>query len=122
MGATFRALVPYFEPRFLDSSYGFRTGARAWQAPGEKTQHETFNTWRLLADLELAVNEERRCVLVIDDVRKAFDNVNIDLLPPPPSMARKAPSRPLEPSRPPKEGPGPPCRAEAILEPPGTIR
>src|SRR5262245_57121380 len=56
-----------------------RTGPRAWQAPGEK-ENETFNTWRLLADVERVVNEDGRWVLVIDDVRRAFDNVNIDLV------------------------------------------
>jgi hypothetical protein len=81
-GALFRALVPYFEPLFLSSSYGFRASAKMWTAPGQEqeadNEKETFDTWRLLADLEQAVNEEHLCVLVIDDVRKAFDNVRID--------------------------------------------
>ncbi|MCC6421225.1 MAG: hypothetical protein IT429_23560, partial [Gemmataceae bacterium] len=75
-GALYRALVPYFEPRL--SGYGFRAAPEMWTAEGEPL--ERYNTWRLLADLELAITEEQRFVLAIDDVKKAFDNVNIDLV------------------------------------------
>jgi retron-type reverse transcriptase len=77
-GAIYRALVPYFEPRFLPCSYGFRAAAKNWTARGAK--QETYNTWRLLADLQVVATEEKRFVLVIDDVRKAFDNVNITVV------------------------------------------
>jgi hypothetical protein len=36
------------------------------------------SVWKLLAKLEIEVAEEERWVLAVDDVKNAFDNVNID--------------------------------------------
>jgi retron-type reverse transcriptase len=77
-GAINRALVPYFEPRFLPCSYGFRVSPKTYQTASEEQQ--AYNTSRLLAELDVIVNEEQRYVLVIDDVRKAFDNVDISIV------------------------------------------
>jgi retron-type reverse transcriptase len=77
-GAIYRALLAYFEPEFSPYSYGFRAAPDAWMEPAE--QRRTWNTWALLADLEQIVVSEHRFVLAIDDVRKAFDNVDIDLV------------------------------------------
>jgi retron-type reverse transcriptase len=76
-GAVYRALYPYFETKFLDCSYGFRASSKASK---KDEKEETYSTWRLLADLELAVNEDKLFFLVNEDVRKAFDNVDIDIV------------------------------------------
>jgi retron-type reverse transcriptase len=55
-------LTPFFEKVFLNGSYGFR--------PRRSPR-------RLLADLERHVIEHDRNVLVVDDVRKAFDSLPI---------------------------------------------
>ena len=60
--ALHNALSPLCEPLFLDGSYGFRTGR---------------GTWDMLADLELAITQEDRCVLAVDDIRAAFDRLPI---------------------------------------------
>jgi retron-type reverse transcriptase len=56
------ALTPFFEKIFRNGSYGFRPKR---------------SPWHLLADLERDVIEHDRNVLVVDDVRKAFDNLPI---------------------------------------------
>ena len=61
--ALHRALTPLWEAVFLPRSMGFRPGRSAWG---------------LLAELELAVVGGGLWVLTVDDVKKAFDNVNID--------------------------------------------
>jgi retron-type reverse transcriptase len=53
----------FWEQRFLDCSYGFRPQR---------------STWTLLADLNVAMSTMDRHVLVIADIRKAFDNVPVD--------------------------------------------
>lgn len=56
------ALEPVWERVFLPCSYGFRPQRSAWD---------------LLADLEIAIERTGQYVLAIDDVKKAFDNVNL---------------------------------------------
>jgi retron-type reverse transcriptase len=53
----------FWKARFLRWSYGFREG---------------MSTWRLLAELEVAMQITGRRVLAIDDVKNAFDTVPID--------------------------------------------
>lgn len=60
-----RVLTPTLEATFLPGSFGFRPG---------------LGTWNLLAELEAAMIHDGRAVLAVDDVRKAFDFVNIPLL------------------------------------------
>ena len=57
------ALEPLWEQVFLDGSYGFRP-------------HR--NCWKLLADLQARMVRQDRWVLAIDDVRNAFDHVDIE--------------------------------------------
>jgi len=57
-----RVLAPTLEATFLPSSFGFRPG---------------LGTWDLLAELGAAMIHDGRAVLAVDDVRKAFDVVNI---------------------------------------------
>ena len=57
------AFAPFWETKFLDCSYGFRPAR---------------STWRLLADLHVRMKQLNRWVLVVADVRKAFDNVPVD--------------------------------------------
>jgi group II intron reverse transcriptase/maturase len=62
--AVVQVLQPVFEPRFSDSSYGFRPGRSAQQAIGRaKGYYEEGYTWVVDLDLE-----------------KFFDTVNHDLL------------------------------------------
>ena len=56
------AFAPFWETKFMNCSYGFRPAR---------------STWRLLADLHVSMRKLRRCVLVVADVRKAFDNVPV---------------------------------------------
>src|SRR5262249_14351507 len=58
-----RVLMPLWESVFLDGSWGFRP-------------HR--NTWGLLATLKKVVERNHSRVLVVDDVRTAFDTVRID--------------------------------------------
>ena len=60
-----RVLTPTLEATFLPSSFGFRPG---------------LGTWNMLAELGAAMIHDGRPVLAVDDVRKAFDVVNIPLL------------------------------------------
>jgi hypothetical protein len=59
------AMVPYWETIFLDGSHGFRPDR---------------SNWTLLAQLERAVVEQGRWVLVSDDVKSAFPRFHIDLV------------------------------------------
>jgi hypothetical protein len=56
-------LSPYGEAIFLPQSYGFRPGVGAWD---------------LLADLEHSVTTGNKWVIAVDDIRGAFDNLQID--------------------------------------------
>jgi RNA-directed DNA polymerase len=60
-----RALKNFWERRFLANSHGFRPRRSAWT---------------LLASLSVAMATHHRLVLVNDDVRKAFDEVNLEIL------------------------------------------
>ena len=67
--ALHQVLQPIFEPRFSESSYGFRPGRNAWQAVQAARDHvRSCKGW--VADIDLA---------------KFFDRVNHDVL-----MARVA--------------------------------
>ena len=55
-------LQPFWEKVYLRNSFGFRPGRSVWQ---------------MIAELEATMEKYDRYVLVIDDVRKAFDNVPI---------------------------------------------
>jgi hypothetical protein len=61
--ALHRVLMPLWETVFLDESWGFRP-------------HR--HTWGLLATLKKVVERNHSWVLVVDDVRTAFDTVRID--------------------------------------------
>jgi hypothetical protein len=56
------ALAPFWETVFLPSSMGFRRGR---------------GVWRMLAEQEAVVVGQGRWVLATDDVKNAFDNVNV---------------------------------------------
>lgn len=58
-----KALTPLWEPMFSPRSMGFRPDR---------------GTHRMLAEMELVMARDDCWVLAIDDVKKAFDNVNID--------------------------------------------
>ena len=60
--ALHEALQPFWEKVYLRNSFGFRPRRSAWQ---------------MLAELEATMDKDDSHVLVIDDVRKAFDNVPI---------------------------------------------
>jgi RNA-directed DNA polymerase len=60
--ALHEALQPFWEKVYLRNSFGFRNGRSVWQMVGE---------------LEATMDKYDRWMLVIDDVRKAFDNVPI---------------------------------------------
>jgi hypothetical protein len=57
------AMTPLLEKVFLPLSWGFRPGR---------------GTWGMLADMERVMVGQSRWVLATDDVRKAFDNINLD--------------------------------------------
>jgi hypothetical protein len=59
------ALTPFWEKIFLPQSMGFRPGR---------------STWHVLAELDFVMPTQNRWVLAIDDVKQAFDNVNIDIV------------------------------------------
>jgi len=63
--ALYRTLEPHFDKLFLPASWGFRPER---------------GTWQMLADLKRTVEESGRWILAIDDVRKAFDNVQVEHL------------------------------------------
>ncbi len=56
------ALSPLWETVFLRESFGFRPG---------------LGIWDLLADLEYTTTATNTWILVIDDIRRAFDNIDI---------------------------------------------
>lgn len=60
--ALHRTLEPHFDKLFLAGSWGFRHGR---------------GTWHMLADLKNTIEHKQRWILAIEDVRKAFDNVEI---------------------------------------------
>lgn len=60
--ALHRKLTPHLDKLFMDGSWGFRPGR---------------GTWEMLAHLKKTVEQTGRCVLAIEDVRKAFDNVRV---------------------------------------------
>ena len=60
--AVYRSLEPYLDKLFLSGSWGFRPGR---------------GTWEMLAHLKKTIEETGRWILVVDDVRKAFDNVRV---------------------------------------------
>jgi RNA-directed DNA polymerase len=57
------ALTPLLEKEFLDMSWGFRPGR---------------GVWGMLADMERVMVGQGRWVLATDDIRKAFDTINLD--------------------------------------------
>jgi hypothetical protein len=57
------AMTPLLEKEFLDMSWGFRPRR---------------GTWGMLADMERVMAREGRWVLAVDDIRRAFDSINID--------------------------------------------
>jgi hypothetical protein len=57
------AMTPLLEKIFLPMSWGFRRNR---------------GTWGMLADMERVMVGQGRWVLATDDVRKAFDNINLD--------------------------------------------
>lgn len=57
------AMTPSLEKIFLPMSWGFRRDR---------------GVWGMLADMEQVMTRQGRWVLAIDDVRRAFDSVNID--------------------------------------------
>jgi hypothetical protein len=59
------ALTPFWEKVFLPGSHGFRPD---------------LSSWTMLASLEEVMVSQDHWILVSDDVTKAFDNVNVDLL------------------------------------------
>ncbi len=61
--ALYRKLEPHMDKLFLDGSWGFRPKR---------------GTWEMLAHLKKTVEETGRWVLVVEDVRKAFDNVQVE--------------------------------------------
>jgi hypothetical protein len=61
----------YWETVFLPRSYGFRPADGLKWATG---------VWPLLADLMLTVRETGLSVLAVDDVKKAFDSLDIKIL------------------------------------------
>jgi hypothetical protein len=56
-------MTPLLEQTFLGMSWGFRRGR---------------NVWGMLADMEQVMTRQGRWVLATDDIRRAFDNINID--------------------------------------------
>lgn len=58
-----QALAPHLGRLFLPNSYGFRPGV---------------GTWDLLARLEADMVAQRKYVLVTDDIRAAFDNLDVE--------------------------------------------
>jgi RNA-directed DNA polymerase len=61
--AVHRAWGPLWEEEFLPCSYGFRPGR---------------GPWTLLADLQVRMRALGRSVLVVADIRRAFDNVPVE--------------------------------------------
>jgi retron-type reverse transcriptase len=59
------ALTPFWNPRFLPSSFGFRPHLSAW---------------KMLAHLSVLATAEGLPVLVVEDIAGAFDNVRLDHL------------------------------------------
>jgi hypothetical protein len=57
------AMTPLLEQTFLDMSWGFRRNR---------------GTWGMLADMERVMVGQGRWVLATDDIRKAFDTINLD--------------------------------------------
>jgi retron-type reverse transcriptase len=60
--ALHRTLEPHFDKLFLPGSSGFRHG---------------LGTWHILADLKNKMEDKQQWIMAIEDVRKAFDNVEI---------------------------------------------
>jgi retron-type reverse transcriptase len=60
--ALHRTLEPHFNKLFLSGSWGFRHGR---------------DTWHMLADLKNTMEDKQQWIMAIEDVRKAFDNVEI---------------------------------------------
>ena len=60
--ALHKTLAPQLDKLFLEGSYGNRTNR---------------SPWKMLAQLKKTVEEKGRWVLIIEDIRKAFDNVKV---------------------------------------------